>query len=235
VRLIDYLGYSINNPKARYQCDLYWDDSTQADPKLITRTGINSACHDISKTKVDRLFEEVFGYQITVDPLTFQGRCVQKSDENGIHDGQLIECPIKRVQTGCVYQKYIDTSVGSGLVDQMRVPIFFDKIPFVCIKYKFESDPFTVSHKGDWKEISECLNREELEKIIEFCRCIGLDYGDLDVLRDRFEQRIYIVDANKTPTYHFGVYPDACKREMLVRMAEAFRDNVIAKFQYPSD
>jgi hypothetical protein len=39
----------------------------------------------------------------------------------------------------------------------------------------------------------------EIKKINEFCRQIGMDYGELDVLRDKDSGRIYIIDSNNTP------------------------------------
>ena len=44
-----------------------------------------------------------------------------------------------------------------------------------------------------------CL-KDELNKIHRFCAKIGMDYGEVDVLRDRDDGRIYIVDANNTPS-----------------------------------
>lgn len=35
--------------------------------------------------------------------------------------------------------------------------------------------------------------------LLEFCARIGLDYGELDVLRDNDSGTIYVVDANRTP------------------------------------
>ncbi|RYF95583.1 MAG: hypothetical protein EON95_00795 [Caulobacteraceae bacterium] len=37
----------------------------------------------------------------------------------------------------------------------------------------------------------------ELEAIAAFCRDMGLDWGGLDILRDK-DGRIYVVDVNKT-------------------------------------
>ena len=34
-----------------------------------------------------------------------------------------------------------------------------------------------------------------------FCAAMGLDYGKLDIIRDRADQRLYILDANKTPRW----------------------------------
>ena len=46
---------------------------------------------------------------------------------------------------------------------------------------------------------SDVLSAIELDLVLQFCRAIGLDYGELDIVRDQEDGRIYIVDANNTP------------------------------------
>ncbi len=43
------------------------------------------------------------------------------------------------------------------------------------------------------------MSRGECERIQAFCRVIGLDLGELDVLRHATDGRIYIVDVNYMP------------------------------------
>jgi len=58
---------------------------------------INLNCNDISKTKVSNVHKKVFKYAIDIDPLKFNGKAVEKSYINALHDGRIIECPIKKV------------------------------------------------------------------------------------------------------------------------------------------
>ena len=64
-----------------------FDDSTTSDtgaklePALKAKA-INDRIDDISKTHVAKVFQEVFGYGVDIDPLTYQGKAVQKSDIN---------------------------------------------------------------------------------------------------------------------------------------------------------
>jgi hypothetical protein len=44
----------------------------------------------------------------------------------------------------------------------------------------------------------EVFSAAEIEQISAFTREIGLDWGGVDVLRDRSDGTLYIVDANKT-------------------------------------
>ncbi|MGE4033592.1 MAG: hypothetical protein AB7F91_05325, partial [Parvularculaceae bacterium] len=50
------------------------------------RPAFNVGCHDIRKSVVSRVFEEVFGYSLTIDPRTHRGEAVEKSELNGKHD-----------------------------------------------------------------------------------------------------------------------------------------------------
>lgn len=224
LHLADHSNYRIN-PKVpqRRHCRFHWNDKTQVPPIQMNEcTAINADCLDISKRKVDTVFEHVFGYSIRIDPTQHQGQCVEKSDENGSHDGRLIDCPIDRPREDCVYQKFIDTTVDTYRVDQMRCPIIGKEIPFILIKYKPLSAPFAPSQSGDWKEVHNCLSEHEVSLVQLFCRELGLDYGELDILRDRSDQRIYIVDANKTPTIHFEGYTRQEVKQLMQRTRIAF-------------
>lgn len=39
----------------------------------------------------------------------------------------------------------------------------------------------------------------EAELLLRLCRALGLDYGELDVLRDVEDGKLYVVDVNNTP------------------------------------
>ena len=50
----------------------------------------------------------------------------------------------------------------------------------------------------DWVRPQEVFTPAEIDLIRRFCSEIRLDWGGVDVLRNRQDGRIYIVDANKT-------------------------------------
>jgi len=50
------------------------------------------------------------------------------------------------------------------------------------------------------KEVEDVFTSSEIENILSFCKEMYLDYCELDVLRDVNDERIYIIDANDTPT-----------------------------------
>jgi len=46
---------------------------------------------------------------------------------------------------------------------------------------------------------ADCYSSEEVGTLVRFCALIGMDYGELDVVRDSHSRLIYVVDANRTP------------------------------------
>jgi hypothetical protein len=190
---------------------------------------VNINCEDISKTRVNNSFSQVFGYSTLVDPLTFRGQCVQKSDLNARHDGRVIECPAQVRTPGCVYQRLINNEVDDGLVMDIRVPVFRTRIPFVYLKYRNRSDRFgNTNTRVILAEVNDVLGDVELDRIHEFSKLMGLDYGELDVLRDREDQRLYIVDVNPTPWGPPNHISEEQARQAVTRMAVAFREGVLS-------
>jgi hypothetical protein len=214
------LGYSLTNkPASRAEFVINFEDSTfgRTDDTLRNLSKkynvINYRCKDISKRNVDNIFEKVFGYSIAVDPTTYTGNAVKKSDINALHDGQVIQCPIDRIDEGYVYQKLINNQLDDEMNVQYRVPIFKNTIPFVFLKYRSITNRFGLMPPSNLKieiaEVHEIFTQQEVDTILTFCQEIGLDLGDLDILRDKDDGRIYIVDANNTPSGP----PDAIRKE----------------------
>jgi len=218
----------INDPKGKFHLCMNWQDCTfgTMDHQLeeLCRAGevINVRCLDISKRHVNVIFKEVFGYSPMIDPLTHQGKCVEKSNLNAKHENKILECPLKKIKEECVYQRLIDSRCDEQFVVDLRVPIFKKTIPFVYIKYKPIKDRFKNSVKGKWVEVDEIFSQDEARKIIVFCEKIGLDCGELDILRDKTDEKLYIIDVNNTPTVWFVGYTPQQRRLLLKRKAQIF-------------
>jgi hypothetical protein len=184
---------------------IYWDTSTRRaatirPPQLNGMKVINERCTDVSKENVDRTFARVFGYDIRVDPRAHTGPCVKKSNENALHDGVILSCPVADLDAGYVYQRLIDTGRDDLLVESLRVPVFADTIPLIYRKLSDPQERFSADVLTAYCcETSVVLSHQETRLILTFCRELGLDYGELDVLRERKSGRLYIVDANPTP------------------------------------
>ena len=172
----------------------------QLSPEQRARA-FNDRAEDISKTHVARVFQKVFGYSLAVDPLTYHGQAVCKSDSNGTHDGKIVECPIAHsdLEEGAVYQRLIDTATDGQRSEDLRTNIVKGALPVVFHKFKTLEGRFGTSYlHTDVRSANDVFTKKEQAQISNFCREIGLDFGCIDVLRDVTDDRIYIVDVNKT-------------------------------------
>jgi len=79
-------------------------------------------------------------------------------------------------------------------------------------------------------EVGKLLKPDEVERLLQFCEAIGLDYGELAVLRDNGDGRIYVVDVNNTPDGPPNDLPDADAEVALQRMADAFTEEFLPAF-----
>ena len=199
-------GYRMtSNPEAPCDAVFLWDDETRSavGPFRGDEAAINRRCTDIGKGHVSAVFEDVFGYPIEVDPTTYEGRVVKKSDENATHDGEVIDCPIPAdlVFPGYVYQKAVDNrrDDAEGFYEY-RVPVFRGGSPVVYVKYRPVGARFKAFDGAEVVAPESVFTEEERGRIAAFTEALDMEYGELDVLRDRGDGRIYVVDANKTPS-----------------------------------
>ena len=205
-KLCSRAGYWItNDPDAESDAVFHWEDATRATPRPFryADAAINRHCTDISKRRVSRVFSEVFEYDLDVDPTAYSGLMVKKSDENATHDGEIVEGPISAadVASGFVYQKAINNrrDDAEGFYEY-RVPIFGRTIPAVYVKYRPLDAQFKEFNGVDLVTPDSVLSEEERALLVAFAGALQMEYGELDVLRDHDDGRIYVVDANNTPT-----------------------------------
>lgn len=222
----------ISNPGKDYNILFLWEDKTYSDT-IDLETGenqrsINLHCSDISKTNVDSTFEKVFGYGLSVEPKSYKGKCVVKSNINARHDGRIIDCPVDKTEESVVYQKIIDNTFDENFVKDIRVPVFGKSIPLVYYKFKKMRDRFTndIDHV-EVHETEDVLSQDEINKIIEFSKAMSLDYGELDVLRNKEDGKIYIVDVNKTPWGPPATISKEKAKYVIAQMCDAFVENFI--------
>src|SRR3989344_3437534 len=208
------LGYRMSNePTKPYDVAFFFNDVTVRgeDPLegTIKRKArlINSEARDISKETVEKNFAEVFGYGTKIDPRTHVGECVQKSNDNAMHDGKVVICP-REPEPGYIYQKLINNRDGDRVAD-IRVKVVGDAIPFIMYRTRSVADRFDNTETSTMVPIETHLSQEEKEKILRFCKKMGLEFSALDCLRDNDDGRLYIVDANLTtggpmPGFHLS-------------------------------
>ena len=193
---------------------------------------INAGCNDISKRRVAECFEQVFGYSLDVNPLTYKGKMVVKSDYNATHDGREIMGPITKsdLDKNCVYNICIDNSEDSESVVDYRV-LFIGGVARFCYRkmrpqhIRFSTTNTSVSlHKT-----KEIFSENEIKKINHFCKLMGLDYGEIDCLRGRNSKKLYIIDVNKTQAGPPNGAKKSDKMSAIVDMSVLFARNFLLK------
>ncbi|WBQ13576.1 hypothetical protein L2D00_02545 [Hyphomonadaceae bacterium BL14] len=186
---------------SRHEADIlfHFEDATHGErPHGWTGPGINLDCTDISKSHVARMFESVFGRTLAIDPQTHAGSYVDKSETNAAHDGQVKTGPAARMPGRC-YQRLIDTVAPDGMVEDLRCATVGGQIAAVFVKRRPAARRFE-NHNAEVRLTTPeaVFSADERARIAAFCTALRLDWGGLDVLRDRTSGEIWIVDANKT-------------------------------------
>ncbi len=174
-----------NNPKDHFDVVVNWEDTTYRTHddqlrELAERVHVvNLGCADISKQRVDRIHNEVFGYGVVVDPLTYKGPIVQKADKNAAHDGSIIDGPIslkerdEAIAQGMMFSCLLNNEAGE-FVQDIRVPIFSAEIPFCYLKYRPIATRFSNANSHvELRDKTDALSEEELELIVLFCKKAG--------------------------------------------------------------
>ena len=210
------------NPEKPHDACIFWKDATYNDlnptAKAIADRGwmINSRCLDISKKRVDVAHQRAFGYSMELDPTIHTGTCLRKSNKNYAHDGHILQGPITRNEAdaaeadGYIFVKLVNNRISvpndklpgpsSDYVQEFRVPYFNGVIPVCYVKYRPEATRFgSYNSEVVLADARDVFSTEECGQIVDFCQDLGFDCGEMDVLRDVDDGRIYIVDANTTP------------------------------------
>lgn len=212
---------------------MHFEDATYSpnDPPAKHKLGarfINFGCRDVSKSNVAKACERAFGNPLAVDPRKHIGPAVEKSEINAAHDGRIVQCPAVPTP-GRVYQRVVDNrSTDPNLVEDLRTCTIGGKPIVVFIKRREVTKRFlNTNTEVVMRMPEEVFSPEEMNQISAFTREIGLDWGGVDVLRDRADGRLYIVDANKTdmgPPIALNLPDKLIATRML---AKAFREFVL--------
>jgi hypothetical protein len=191
-------GIGIARSPEEASASFYFDDSTvgRAPPRWHSRA-FNYGCADVSKSRVAEVFEAVFGYPLSLDPEAGVGPAVEKGEANGAHDGRVVQMPL-RPRPGRTYQRLVD-NVADGLAVDLRTPFVGGRPVVVFIKRRPAADRF-ANHNASVSlaRPEDVFSRLEIAQLSAFAKAMRLDWGGLDVLRDRPSGRLYVVDVNKT-------------------------------------
>lgn len=192
-------GRIARSPEQADAAMFFEDSALGLSPNSGPAPHLNYGCTDVTKSHVAMVFEEVFGYPLALDPAFAEGPVVEKGEANGVHDGRVVQapCPARRGKT---YQRLIDNTASCGrFVDDLRTPCVGGKPVLVFIKRRPTSDRFANHNSAVSLVTPEAVfSAEEIAAIGRFCATMNLDWGGLDILRDRASGRLYVVDVNKT-------------------------------------
>jgi len=200
------IGYELTNDiNDDWDIGVHWDikDINETPPGLLKdeRLVLNCNINDVTKSNVERIFSETFGYSSLADTTKF-GYCVRKGERQSAHDGKLVRIPCEK-EKGYLYQLLIDNRMTLDMVYDIRIPIFLGKIPELFIKSKTIEGVFEDNlSKGKiyWMgKTEEYLSKEEIDNITSFSEKIGMDIGEIDALRDNSTGKLYLVDVNNIP------------------------------------
>ena len=204
--LCQALGYRVTAvPSRRYDVAVKYHDATFTDASELAalpadRPVINRGSLDISKERVDREVAAVFGVGTLVDPHAYHGRVVEKANLNSRRGWKILDAPVVETREGFVYQRLLDSMEGEGRFVEYRVPVHDGRIPLVYRKVIDETKRFTkTAEEVTIEQPEDHFSAEELDGIRAVCAAMGVDFGELDVLRDRADGVPYVIDVNHTP------------------------------------
>jgi hypothetical protein len=198
------LGFNIhNNPDEKYDLKIAWEDKTFREIVAANQDFFadawNGKCLDISKSYVDEVHQKVFGYSTRLDPQTYVGEMLEKNELNGHHDANIVMGPIDSPKEGYIYQKLINNQVSKYLFEDIRPMYIRGEVPFCYLNYRLKGKRFSAKrYKAELAKPEDVLSKEEIDKIIEMCSLMHVDYAEIDTLRDRNSGKLYVIDINTT-------------------------------------
>ena len=219
---------------------IFFKDTTYRNPdshltKLSNKHKIiNFNSRDISKSTVDKAHKKVFGYGLSINPLSHKGLYVKKGEINALHNAKILNNP-EKPQKGFVYQLLVDNIVNDR-VEEFRLPVINNSIPFVYVNHRIISERFgsledidcLFNETNNVLKTSDVISSDEYKKIIDLAKEMGVDYAELDVIRDKNTKKLYVADVNNTPAciavglsrkdYNFSIQ----------KMSEAFTNSFLS-------
>lgn len=229
VKILGRLGLAlVVKPDHNTICAFKWCDatfSTLTESQLLLLSPVpiyNLLCTDISKRMVSVCHSEIFLRSLNVDPRKYDGPLVSKSNRNAAHDGIVVQGPLLALDPDKIYSPLVNNTDRDEVIDY-RAPVFRGAIPFVYIKRRPLAERFSNRNSSVvLRNPSDVFATTELEKIIKFASRIGMDFGELDILRDTTTGQLSVVDANNTPYGPPSRLSTTETEEAIASMASAF-------------
>lgn len=183
-----------NDPNKPYDLHIFWSRTRSAIiPDQITlnsKNVINRGCFDITKRKVNDIFDD-----IELDPTTHVGKCVEKLDLQALHTyHSIIKCPAPKrrevarfkkdgeyveVEGRYIYQKLIIDKEGDLYI---RYRIYYAGGITHIVKI-YQEDPFkTVISKCELVPTRRIYSESKELDLNKKCKEFGFDLGELDII-----------------------------------------------------
>lgn len=201
-KLCNHLGLPMRHRDTGGDLAVAWclDTHWQPADALVARGAVNHACTDISKDRVNEAFLATFHRPVGVDPREHRGPLVEKSNDNALHDGEIVDGPLEP-RPGRTYQRLIDnvTDDGAWVLD-LRVPVVGGSIPLLYERRRPVDRRFrSGNERAVLVAVEDHLDDTERAQLLALAAEMGLEMGEMDVLRHRADGLLYVVDVNPTP------------------------------------
>jgi len=237
------VGVEISNKLiGTYDMGIYWDpqmDLNKQTPKLRQNGKkirlINLFLVDTAKDFIAKAFEKHFGYGYHIDPTKYNGYCLSKHNGNGTKSCFFLKCPINATDIfkDHSYQKIIDYTdkQDPDILYELRVPIVGGIIPFVLFKTRNRGLRFTSKNRSiQIVSPLKYLTEHECHKITTYCRYIGLELGEIDILRSHEDGKIYIIDVNNTSWWPPNKLGDVDRNIVLNLLWNSFLESFLPSY-----
>lgn len=180
-----------NNKNVSYDIPIFWSytpDKIVLDSFVKNNFFLNKGCYDITKTRIDKYFDD-----LVIDPEKYEGLVVRKTELQCDRKEVLLQAPTKK-EKGYVYRKYIDTKINDSYYDYRL--FYFGKPSFLIQIENKTSNPFYKGEERIWKVIPlETIPQNTLNIIEANSKNFGLDIGEIDLLKDK-NGDWHVIDIN---------------------------------------
>ncbi|PWE16975.1 hypothetical protein DDZ18_09715 [Marinicauda salina] len=222
--VVQLAGLRLADSPADADLAFFFEDATTgAPPEPAGLRVLNGGCGDVSKSHVAAVFESVSGRRLALDPGRARGPVVEKSEINGAHDGRIVTAPLAP-RPERVYQRLVDAVADDGCVEDLRCPTIGGEIPLVFMKRRPAERRFeNANTEVRLLETQAVFSPDEIAFLKRFLAAMRLDWGGVDVLRDRRDGALWIVDVNKTDMGPPIALPLRDKMTATRRLARALR------------
>ena len=219
--VLKYLGIGVTNNPSKADLKFHWD---YKDVNAGHEGWINGRCKNVEKWYVDKIFTEIFGYSSLIDPSK-PGICIKKNNKQCSKSGGLIVTPCK-AEPGYIYQRYIDNVNGDyreviRLITSKKDMMIHTKLMKGLVR---DGREHCIDVKVDWDK--SLLSVDEREKTIKFTEIMGMEWGELDALRDRNNGKLYIIDVNNIPAIQ-SVDKIKERNRFMKELSEMFKKNFL--------